>query len=110
MNLQFCKMTCLERKIQRNASKSNQTPGGKLSHLVRTKFNFILASRDHVITTLDVLFEMSFQCLNTHHLLYIKILLFLITKVLKNNWEEVTLCQVTAYNLETFKNFFSRIF
>ena len=40
MNLQFCKMTCLQRKSKENASKSNQIPGGKLFRLARTKFNF----------------------------------------------------------------------
>ena len=62
MNLQFCKMTCLQRKIQKkkkknacksnqipgrkkkiqkkNACKSNQISGRKLPHLARTKFNF----------------------------------------------------------------------
>ena len=30
MNLQFCKMTCLQRKSKENASKSNQIPGGNL--------------------------------------------------------------------------------
>ena len=61
MNLQFCKMTCLQIKIQKkkknacksnqipgrkkkiqkkNACKSNQISGRKLPHLARTKFNF----------------------------------------------------------------------
>ena len=42
MNLQFCKITCLQRKIQRKCMQFNQIPGAKLSRLARTKFNFYM--------------------------------------------------------------------
>ena len=68
MNLQFCKMTCFQQKIQRKCFQSNQMSGGKLSRLLMKKlnfhmlsyceicrcwtgWNFILAIRDHAIRT-----------------------------------------------------------
>ena len=35
MNLQFCKMTCLQRKIQRKCMQIYQLPGVKLSRLAQ---------------------------------------------------------------------------
>ena len=39
-NLQFCKRHTYKEKSKENACKSDQIPGGKLSRLARTKFNF----------------------------------------------------------------------
>ena len=40
MGFQFRKMTCCKGKFKENACKSKQIPGGKLSRLAGTKFNF----------------------------------------------------------------------
>ena len=42
MNLQFCKQHSYKEKSKESACKSDQIPGGKLSRLARTKFNFLI--------------------------------------------------------------------
>ena len=42
MNLQFCKQHAYKEKFKESVCKSNQIPGGKLSRLARTKFNFLM--------------------------------------------------------------------
>ena len=40
MNLQFSKRHASKEKSKENACKYNQIPGGKLSRVAKTKFNF----------------------------------------------------------------------